>query len=98
MAGREFFTPLIVGCLMQMPMTFGAKRNQVPLIIGAAPPSGGEVVNLQIGSAAAGLAAPAVALQDLPPQLVILAIVQPISGAITFKLSHMRRCFAMRLG
>jgi hypothetical protein len=46
MAGREFFTTLIVGCLMQMPMTFGAKRNQVLLIIGAAPPSVDKMVDL----------------------------------------------------
>jgi hypothetical protein len=45
----------------------GTGRNPILLFIAASSPAVGEVVNLEIGPAAAHLPTPAITLQDLAP-------------------------------
>ena len=69
-------------------VAFGAQRNQVLFLVAARLAAEFEVMHLQVLHAAAGLAAPAVALQHLPMQLVVAVRIESQSRVFGWDLLH----------
>ena len=86
---------------MQMPISVagGAERDEVLFGIGSQPAPGVDVMNLEVGRAAAVLAAPAIPLQHLLAQLTIGLQVEAEPGPAREQTSHeaflscSRNCF-----
>ena len=80
-------------------MTAGAEGDEVGLGIDAQSPPRADVVDLEVGRAAAGLAAPAVPLQHLVAELAVRVRVEAKPGPPWAQASHeaflscSRNCF-----
>ena len=62
---------------MQLAVTFGAERNEIVLGVRAGATAKTDVVDLQLSSSPAALAAPAVALKHLLPEAFVEIGVEP---------------------